>query len=62
MRNVFENTSVGIVVLQVWQNFETEEEKKDYALGIINRGEFKNCTIDEVYINRELVLENVKTN
>lgn len=36
------------------------EEQEEYALEKLNNGSYKNCIIDEVYVNGRLIFRNVE--
>ena len=37
------------------------EQAEEYAMQQLQNGRYNNCTIGKVYVNEELVLEDVKT-
>ncbi len=55
---IFSGT-IGKLTFNTAEKMDTEQAKK-YALQKLQNGNYKSCTIGEIYVNGELVLENVK--
>lgn len=51
--------TIGTVTFETRERLDTVEAKK-YAMQQLQGGSYKNCTIGKVYVNGELVLENIK--
>lgn len=55
----FKCSSIGEVSFNTIKELDSEAAK-DYAMKELQNGSYKDCTIGKVYVNGELVLENVK--
>ncbi len=55
----FKCSSIGKVSFYTVKELDTEAAK-EYAMNELQNGSYKDCTIGKVFVNGELVFENVK--
>lgn len=60
MNITFNNSVFSAVNLTANKPLNKEEAKKYAIAELRKRGSYNNCTIGKIYINGELVLENIK--
>lgn len=51
---------IGKLEFNTTERMDTTQAR-EYAMQELQNGSYRNCTIGKVYVNGELVLENVKT-
>lgn len=51
--------TINQVLFTTVEQMDTKQAK-EYALQKLKNGGYKNCTIEKVFVNGELILENVK--